>query len=164
MDSAWYGIIGSLLGAIVGGTIAYFSSYNLWKKQIRMRQQNLLLAFKTEILNVKKIIEKLQLHQEGSQSSIMIKAFIIDTPCIYPQGGLYYVSNTEIFNFPEIFSQKLYEFYINLIEAEKYRSIFIGTPNSPLNNMYISSIHKSMLVVNSLIPELLKFIDNELNR
>ena len=161
MDPELYGFILAIIGAAVGGAMAYLSSYFLWKKQNEIARKSLIYAFRAEIENAKAIVDRLEVYRSGSESSSHIVKIWTEIPTVYPSGGLYYVSNNEIFKFPPEFSRKLYTFYINLTNAEEYRKRAVDAPNAPIRTLYLGAFHDAMVQVYSFIPELLEIIEKD---
>jgi len=115
-----------LIGALIGGSLTFYSSYWYWSEQQNTLEQQkideqhrLATAFYTEISMLENRINNTLAfspkNMEEFEKSTTIQSF--DTK-YYDKDGLYYVFNKEILGFDNITSASLYVFYNDLINTQ----------------------------------------------
>jgi hypothetical protein len=105
-------VLPPVLGAGVGGTIGFTSSYLMWKKQNRFNQKNIACALYLEISRLEEHLKKLLEHD----------SLLIALP-IYSEQGLFFIFTKEISFFEPELSTKIFNFYGWLNQAENIRQI-----------------------------------------
>jgi hypothetical protein len=105
-------VLPPVLGAVVGGTIGFTSSYLMWKKQNRFNQKNIASALYLEISRLAEHLKKLLEHD----------SLLLASP-IYSGQGLFFIFTKEISFFEPELSTKIFDFYGWLNKAENIRQI-----------------------------------------
>jgi hypothetical protein len=105
-------VLPPVLGAVVGGTIGFTSSYLMWTKQNRFNQKNLARALYLEISRLEEHLKKLLEHD----------SLVLALP-IYSGQGLFFIFTKEISFFEHELSSKIFDFYGWLNQAENIRQI-----------------------------------------
>jgi len=137
-------VLPPLLGALVGGTIGFTSSYLMWKKQNRFNQKNIARALYGEISHLEEHLKKLLEHD----------SLLIALP-IYSEQGLFFIFTKEISFFEPELSTKIFDFYGWLNQAENIRQIdtekvAYGVVEREANRLIES---KKWIKTNELLPE-----------
>ena len=105
-------VLPPVLGAVVGGTIGFTSSYLMWTKQNRFNQKNIARALYSEISRLEEHLKKLLKHD----------SLLLALP-IYSGQGLFFIFTKEISFFEPELSTKIFDFYGWLNQAENIRQI-----------------------------------------
>lgn len=147
-------IIILILGAVIGGIIAFISAYTMWKVQIKYNKRNIAQGFYAEISSLERTIELYaEVFDNPGSGTGLVK---INHP--FYGDGLFFALRKEIFAFNKDLSKLLFEFYSYLLTAERDRQIdnsdlFFEPANEEMKN----SIKKAY----NLLPELKKLLKKE---
>jgi len=142
------GIILLLLGTVIG----FMSSYIMWKVQIKYNKKNIAQGFYLEISSLEKTIElyanAFKNPGPGAGQVEILQPFYGD--------GLFFTFRKEMFGFNQNLSKNLFDFYNNLLAAERDRRVdksnqFFRQANDEMKD----SIKKAYILLPNL-KELLK--------
>jgi len=177
----WNILPNPIIGAIVGGTIGFASSYFMWQAQTRYARRNMAWALYQEILVIE---SKFQLggYQAiiKSRSGSDIQPIIIKQPIYTYEKSFFNICAKEILFFNEELSKMIHEFFMALEKAETYRrygeekrNIYSSaqddewTTETLSQAMEISDLSKEMTIKISeayiLLPRLKELLEKEAN-
>jgi len=145
-------IILLIFGAIIGGIIGFMSSYSIWKFQIKYDKKNIAQGFYLEISSLEKTIE---LYAKAFSNPGPGAGLVEILQSIYGD-GLFFTWRKEMFGFNQNLSKNLFDFYNNLLTAERNRRVdksnqFFRQANDEMKD----SIKKAYILLPNL-KELLK--------
>ena len=110
-----------VLTTLTGGLIGFLSARAIWKAQESQRRRNVAQGLLLELISMEKMLTGLA-NVLGGPNKVRI-----DSP-LYPPTGLYHVLQKEIFAFDQNLSRSLFQFYMRLLEAERFRSLSLTDP------------------------------------
>ena len=147
-----------LLSVVIGGVIGLFSSYFMWKTQIKYDKKNITRGFYLEISSL-----ETRLKLFADVFSGVTPQHKTDDPVeipypLYADDGLFFVFRKEMSSFSSDLSKSLFEFYTYLLTAEKDRKIaksdmFFRPANDEMKNCIVKA-HK-------LLPSLKELLEKE---
>lgn len=150
-----------LLSVVIGGVIGIFSSYVMWKTQIKYDKKNITRGFYLEISSLENRLKLFADVFSGvtpppTQHKTDDPVEIHDP--LYADDGLFFVFRKEMFSFSSDLSKSLFEFYSYLLTAEKDRKIaksdmFFRPANDEMKNCIVKA-HK-------LLPSLKELLEKE---
>jgi hypothetical protein len=113
-------ILPPLLSVIVGGVIGFNSSYLMWKRQTEYVQRNIAQALYQELIVLEQRINWL------IKKNKELPPFWLGIPPredrpFYTKDGIFFTCRKEICLFNEELSNRVFEFYMYLLEAEDLR-------------------------------------------
>ena len=146
----WTFVIGLVSGAIIG----CISSCYLWNVQINHRRGNIASALKNDILKLNERIQKVaypheikKAHSSGRDNTLFILPF-------YEKTDLFYTVMTDIFDFNTPLSEKIFEFYRNVINAENYRQMLIKEQDFRFDDEMYACLPPIVILTHEIIPML----------
>jgi hypothetical protein len=155
MSIDWSLIIGLVFGTIIG----CLSSCYLWIVQRNHRRKNIASALKNDILKLDQRIRLVahlhiieQAHSLGGDNSPFILPF-------YEKTDLFYTVMTDIFDFDTPLGEKIFGFYKNVIDAEKYRQMLIKGEGFRFDN----EMYACLPPIDILTWEIMPMLDTEIN-
>lgn len=117
-------IILMFLSLVIGGAIGFISSYFMWKTQTKYDKKNIALGFFIEISSLQKTLENYANLFEGGIPPPGCKAdSAIEVRQPFYTDGLFFALRKEMSSFNRNLSERLFEFYSYVLEAEKARKI-----------------------------------------
>lgn len=145
-------IILLIFGAVIGGIIGFTSSYSMWKFQIKYNKKNIAQGFYLEIISLEK---KIELYAKAFSNPGPGAGLVEILQPIYGD-GLFFTFRKEMFGFKQDLSKNLFDFYNNLLTAERDRRVdksnqFFRQANDEMKD----SIKKAYILLPNL-KELLK--------
>lgn len=106
-----------IVGAVVGGSIGFASSYLMWRIQKKYSRKNIAQGFFLEISSLEETIAL----YVGAFNAPGPGAGVVSIDQSLYNDGLFYVLRKEIFNFKQKLSKKILDFYSHLLTAEELR-------------------------------------------
>lgn len=112
------GILATIFAAFLGAYLGTSGTEKLWRKQLDTQNKNMVISLKNEISDNAKNL--------GDTSTLISKTAddngtYISITQFYPDTGLYHVFQKDISNLDSETSEKIYQYYHNLMNAEKNR-------------------------------------------
>ena len=147
-------VIGLVLGAIIG----CFSSCYLWIVQRNHQCRNIASALKNDILKLNQRIRQAAYLHKIEQAKVIcgdITPFILP---FYEKNDLFYIVITDIFDFDKPLDEKLFEFYKNVIDAEKYRKLLIQDSDF----IFYNEMYNCLSPIDTLTWEILPMLEKEI--
>lgn len=150
-----------LLSAVIGGTIGFFSSYFMWKAQIKYDKKNIAHGFHMEIYSLENRLKLFADVFSGvtpppPQHKTEDPVEISDP--LYTNDGLFFVFRKEMSTFNIELSKSLFEFYTYLLTAEKDRKI-------DKSDMFFKPANDEMKIciikAHELLPSLKELLEKE---
>jgi hypothetical protein len=113
-------IIMIILGALIASSASLTNSYFLWNSQITAEKNNIAEGFSLEIATIKD--DLINMDSGFIKETAMNDVFIQETP-LYPDRGMYFLLQKDIFLLDDQPSRDLFYFYTNLLSAEQDRKL-----------------------------------------
>lgn len=156
-------LISAILGAMIGGTLTYLATNKLYIKQ----QQNELKYIATTMKNHFIKLNKSELHHYGElyknkENESIIGRGIPLSP-LYLDTDLYFEFKHDISKFDEKLSKEIYEFYIDLIAAEKHRNYINEHKNikeyQAFCDVYYENMKENIIKCSERIPKIISLLE-----
>ena len=144
-----------ILGIVIGGIIGFFSSYLMWRVQLKYNKSKVAHGFYLEISSLEKMI-KLYATAFGSPPPGGAGPVRIDQP--FYSDGLFFTFRKEIFGFNRDLLKILLEFYNCLLEADRCRQI---VPPSPFSGPANDAMKSKIMEAYTLLPNLKELLRKE---
>ena len=139
-----------ILGIVIGGIIGFFSSYLMWRVQLKYNKSRVAHGFYLEISSLEKPI------------GLYAKAFDSPGPVEIGQpfysDGLFFVFCKEIFAFKRDLSKRLFEFYNCLLRADEARRV---APSNPFFKPANDAMKDYIKEAYALLPNLKELLRKE---
>lgn len=115
-------IVNPVIGPIVGGFIGFISSYLTWRRGLKHESRNVAYAIYQELVVIE---QRLKTIVEQLNTNPPLLMMPVEPPIpeeLYNnEEGLFFVFRKESSQFRKELSNSIFEFYMNLNEAEKFR-------------------------------------------
>lgn len=113
--------INSIIGPIVGGFIGFISSYLTWRRSLEHENRNVAYAIYQELVVIDRRLKTILDQIDNNPPSLIVPVNPPISEEIYTQEGLFFIFRKESSQFKKELSNSIFEFYMNLNEAEKFR-------------------------------------------
>lgn len=114
--------VNPVIGPIVGGFIGFISSYLTWRRDLKHENRNVAYAIYQELVVIEQRLKTIVEQLNANPPLLMMP---VEPPIpeeLYNnEEGLFFVFRKESSQFRKELSNSIFEFYMNLNEAEKFR-------------------------------------------
>ncbi len=146
-----------VLSTVVGGFVGFLSARTMWKAQLRQQRRNVAQAL---VLEISSLEPTLAMYAQGLALPPPGGGLALVSSPIYPEHGLYYSLQKDLFSFNAHLSEALFAFYMDLLEVEKIREIGPSDPFFPVAaealHPCISRTHQRISASKGLLEKELK--------
>ena len=118
-----------LVGAVIGGLLAYYGSKNAYKHQLKIERKNIAKAIDIDLDTISESVYFGVFYKNYKKGNTKIPEKI-DQKYIDEKTTLYSVFNHDIAKLDYDISSRIYEFYTDLFTAESYRIFIINNKDS----------------------------------
>lgn len=159
-----------LIGAILGGILAYYGSYTLWQEQQISEEHNVAQAMYIDILEISDRFNSslvyLDLSTTDKRKSGDMSSYIFYDPIpYYSNNGLYFTYSKEISKFDSNLSRDLIEYYTTVMDIE-YKRQYINDHYSKTfdyENLTMEE-KKRITIYNQNIPAEIVYSQSQANK